>query len=167
MSPITWSQSNPPCFHGHPHHAASLSGSMSRDSTVNQDTSHLSPSLLSTTSTYAVSDQSTQSRGVYSSWGDSYVASSSTLSLGPSKSASIDGRRKLLLIYIHGFMGEEASFHKFPALVHNLVTISLAESHVVYSKVYPRYKSRRAMDIARDDFSRWCVFRLRQTSIQG
>lgn len=139
---------------------------MSRDSTVSQDTSHLAPSLLSTTSAYTVGDQNTQSRGVYSRWGGSYVGSSSTLSLGPSESVNIDGRRKLLLIYIHGFMGEEASFHKFPAHVHNLVTIALAESHVVYSKVYPRYKSRRAMDIARDDFSRWCVCRLAYLSLE-
>jgi hypothetical protein len=80
--------------------------------------------------------------------------SSSTLSLGPSES-SVHGRRQLLLIYIHGFMGAETSFQKFPAHVHNLVTTTLKETHVVYSKVYPRYKSRRAMNIARDDFSHW------------
>jgi hypothetical protein len=54
-------------------------------------------------------------------------------------------------------MGAETSFQKFPVHVHNLVTKGLAESHVVYSKVYPRYKSRRAMNIARDDFSEWYV----------
>jgi hypothetical protein len=83
-------------------------------------------------------------------------ASSSTISLGPSWTPQ-DGRRKLLLIYIHGFMGAEDSFRKFPAHVHNLVFNALADSHVVYSKKYPRYKSRRAMSAARDEFSEWLV----------
>jgi hypothetical protein len=81
-------------------------------------------------------------------------ASSSTVSLGPSGIPQ-DGRRKLLLIYIHGFMGAEDSFREFPAHVHNLVANALADSHVVYSKIYPRYKSRRAMSAARDEFSEW------------
>lgn len=69
----------------------------------------------------------------------------------------LDGRRKLLLIYIHGFMGAEDSFRRFPAHVHNLVANAVAESHVVYTKVYPRYKSRGAMSVARDEFSEWSV----------
>ena len=69
---------------------------------------------------------------------------------------SVDGsRRKLLLIYIHGFLGNETSFKSFPAHVHNILTLTLAESHVVHTKIYPRYKSRRAIDFARDDFSNW------------
>jgi hypothetical protein len=66
-----------------------------------------------------------------------------------------DGGRTLLLIYIHGFMGKETSFQSFPAHVHNLLTISLAETHVVHTKIYPRYKSRKAIDFARDDFGIW------------
>ncbi|KAL2003599.1 hypothetical protein VTN02DRAFT_3145 [Thermoascus thermophilus] len=52
-------------------------------------------------------------------------------------------------------MGTETSFKAFPAHVHGLLANALAESHVVYSKIYPRYKSRRAMEFARDDFSKW------------
>jgi hypothetical protein len=66
-----------------------------------------------------------------------------------------ESRRKLLLIYIHGFMGNETSFKSFPAHVHNILTLTLAESHVVHTKIYPRYKSRRAIDYAVDDFSNW------------
>lgn len=54
-------------------------------------------------------------------------------------------------------MGAEDSFRSFPAHVHNLVADALADSHVVYSKIYPRYKSRRAMSAARDEFSEWLV----------
>lgn len=64
-------------------------------------------------------------------------------------------RRKLLLIFIHGFMGDESSFRSFPAHVHNLLTILLADTHVVYTKIYPRYRSRRNIIFARDDFSKW------------
>lgn len=90
-------------------------------------------------------------------------ASSSTLTFGPSGTPQ-DGRRKLLLIYIHGFMGAEDSFRAFPAHVHNLIANALAASHVVYSKIYPRYKSRRAMSAARDEFSEWLVILFKNCS---
>ncbi|KAI0591448.1 hypothetical protein TUN199_00389 [Pyrenophora tritici-repentis] len=81
--------------------------------------------------------------------------SSSTQSLVPDPTLEESGRRRLLLVYIHGFMGNETSFRSFPAHVHNLVTITLAETHVVHTKIYPRYKSRDSLEIARDNFSRW------------
>ncbi|KAJ4304803.1 hypothetical protein N0V90_000331 [Kalmusia sp. IMI 367209] len=80
--------------------------------------------------------------------------SSSTQSLVP-PSEDRAGRRRLLLIYVHGFMGDETSFRNFPAHVHNLVSITLAESHVVHTKIYPKYRSRYAIEVARDDFSKW------------
>ncbi|EMD90252.1 hypothetical protein COCC4DRAFT_187465 [Bipolaris maydis ATCC 48331] len=81
--------------------------------------------------------------------------SSSTQSLVPDPALEDSGRRRLLLIYIHGFMGDETSFRSFPAHVHNLVTVTLADSHVVHTKVYPRYKSRDSLQVARDNFSAW------------
>ncbi|KAF2719414.1 hypothetical protein K431DRAFT_286705 [Polychaeton citri CBS 116435] len=86
--------------------------------------------------------------------------SSSTQSLVPSENAeqrheNDDHRRKLLMVYIHGFMGNETSFRSFPAHVHNLLAVLLAESHVVHTKIYPRYRSKRNITFARDDFSRW------------
>ncbi|PVH96765.1 hypothetical protein DM02DRAFT_534573 [Periconia macrospinosa] len=80
--------------------------------------------------------------------------SSSAQSLVP-ESTERDGRRRLLLIYIHGFQGDETSFRSFPAHVHNLVTITLGDSHVVHTKIYPKYQSRYAIEKARDDFSNW------------
>lgn len=79
---------------------------------------------------------------------------SSQQSLRPDDS-TIDGRRTLLLIYIHGFLGDETSFRSFPAHVHNLLSLMLAETHVLHSKIYPRYKSRNNISVARDDFSKW------------
>lgn len=81
--------------------------------------------------------------------------SSSTQSLVPSESDAADQRRKLLLVYIHGFMGNETSFRSFPAHVHNLLTVLLSGTHVVHSKIYPRYRSKRNISFARDDFSKW------------
>ncbi|KIW91047.1 uncharacterized protein Z519_07941 [Cladophialophora bantiana CBS 173.52] len=66
-----------------------------------------------------------------------------------------DNRRTLLVVYIHGFLGTETSFKSFPAHVHNLLTPAVAETHVVYTKIYPRYKSRRNISFVRDDFSNW------------
>lgn len=102
---------------------------------------------------YSADDQR-RSELISEQWRSHDPRSSSTHSLVPSESGR-DGRRTLLLIYIHGFMGNETSFQSFPAHVHNLLTITLAETHVVHTKIYPRYKSRKAIDFARDDFSIW------------
>ena len=52
-------------------------------------------------------------------------------------------------------MGNETSFRSFPAHVHNLLTVLLAETHVVHTKIYPRYRSKRNISFARDDLSKW------------
>ncbi|KAH6611209.1 hypothetical protein Trco_001229 [Trichoderma cornu-damae] len=79
---------------------------------------------------------------------------SSSQSLAPSRSES-DARRTLLLVYIHGFYGNDQSFQSFPAHVHNFLREALSETHVVCSKVYPRYKTYKAIGVARDNFSAW------------
>ena len=78
--------------------------------------------------------------------------STSTESLNPEVDSQ---KRTLLLIYIHGFLGDETSFQSFPAHVHNLTCTLLSESHVVHTKIYPRYKSRKVIEFARNDFSNW------------
>lgn len=100
------------------------------------------------------SDDAKRSELISEQWRSQDPRSSSTHSLVPSESGR-DGRRTLLLVFIHGFMGNETSFQSFPAHVHNLLTITLAETHVVHTKIYPRYKSRKAIDFASDDFSTW------------
>jgi pimeloyl-ACP methyl ester carboxylesterase len=52
-------------------------------------------------------------------------------------------------------MGNETSFRSFPAHVHHLLTVVLADTHVVHTKIYPRYRSKRNISFARDDFSKW------------
>lgn len=79
---------------------------------------------------------------------------SSLQSLVPSSSDS-DAKRILLLIYIHGFYGNDQSFRSFPAHVHNFLREALSETHAVHSKIYPRYKTYKAIDVARDNFSAW------------
>lgn len=86
-------------------------------------------------------------------WANRDPRSSSTESLTPV--AGSHGKRTLLLIYIHGFMGNETSFRAFPAHIHSLMTELVADTHIVHTKIYPRYKSRNAMTQARDEFSQW------------
>lgn len=81
--------------------------------------------------------------------------SSSTQSLIPDPNLENTGRRRILLVYIHGFMGNETSFRSFPAHVHNLVSVTLADTHVVHTKIYPRYRARYSLEQARDQFSAW------------
>ena len=88
-------------------------------------------------------------------WSEQDQRSSSTQSLVPSESNQQQDRRRLLLIYVHGFMGNETSFRSFPAHVHNLLTVLLAETHVVHTKIYPRYRSKKSIGLARDNFSKW------------
>lgn len=118
-----------------------------------KDTIHLTP--YSRPPLYNPSDYQSGQRP-YQSWSGEDPRSSSTQSLLPEHLPD-DGRRTLLLVYMHGFMGDDTSFQKFPAHVHNLLTIALAETHVIHSKIYPRYKSRGAIEYARDDFSHWLV----------
>jgi pimeloyl-ACP methyl ester carboxylesterase len=82
---------------------------------------------------------------------------SSTLSLAPSLSGAAPDQslRTLLIVYIHGFMGNDTSFQSFPAHVHNYLRLHLADSHVIHSKIYPRYKTYKAIEVARDNFSQW------------
>lgn len=66
-----------------------------------------------------------------------------------------DTRRRLLLVYVHGFMGNETSFQSFPAHVHNLLSLLLTESHVVHTKIYPRYRTKKALQLATSEFCDW------------
>lgn len=66
-----------------------------------------------------------------------------------------DTRRSLLVIYIHGFYGNDQSFRSFPAHVHAFLAELLSDTHIVHSKIYPRYKTYKAIQIARDNFSAW------------
>jgi pimeloyl-ACP methyl ester carboxylesterase len=82
--------------------------------------------------------------------------SSSAQSLRSTVSAN-DQRRTLLLVYIHGFYGNKQSFRSFPHHVHLYLKSALADSHVIHSKIYPRYKTYRAIEVARDNFSEWLI----------
>lgn len=85
---------------------------------------------------------------------------SSTESLAPSTPTGTyrdSQRRTLLVIYIHGFMGNDSSFRSFPAHVHNFLREALAETHVIHSKIYPRYKTYKSITVARDNFSNWLL----------
>ncbi|KAK4188196.1 hypothetical protein QBC35DRAFT_383151 [Podospora australis] len=83
---------------------------------------------------------------------------SSTHSLLPSVSSDEEGpntRRTLLVVYIHGFMGNDSSFRSFPAHVHQFLKQRLAETHVIHTKIYPRYKTYKSIEVACDNFSKW------------
>ncbi|KAF6836122.1 catalytic protein [Colletotrichum plurivorum] len=91
-----------------------------------------------------------------SKWRAADPRSSSAQSLAPSfEDRNSDARRTLLIVYIHGFYGNESSFRSFPAHVHSYLKEALAETHAVHSKIYPRYKTYKAIDVARDNFSKW------------
>jgi pimeloyl-ACP methyl ester carboxylesterase len=64
-------------------------------------------------------------------------------------------KRTLLVVYIHGFMGSKASFHSFPAHVHSFLRELLAETHTIHTKIYPRYKTYKSIDLACHNFSKW------------
>jgi putative serine esterase DUF676 len=94
---------------------------------------------------------------VYPEWTSADPRSSSAQSLAPSfKDDGVpETRRTLLAIYIHGFMGNDSSFRSFPAHVHSYLKNALEETHVIHSKIYPRYKTYRAIEVARDNLSKW------------
>lgn len=93
------------------------------------------------------------------------MSSLSGLSLAGPGAPENSNRRRLLLVYIHGFMGSEASFQDLPAHVHDLLTGLLSESHVVYTRIYPRYKSHGEIQTAVAQFSAWYVSRPQEAGI--
>ncbi|KAK4155938.1 hypothetical protein C8A00DRAFT_31189 [Chaetomidium leptoderma] len=90
-------------------------------------------------------------------WASRDPRTSSTQSLVPSTDdGSEDGhRRRLLVVYIHGFMGNNSSFRSFPAHVHSFLKGLLAETHAIHTKIYPRYKTYKSIDVACENFSKW------------
>ncbi|KAI1342664.1 hypothetical protein F5Y15DRAFT_311805 [Xylariaceae sp. FL0016] len=97
---------------------------------------------------------SSRSPGLYKHHGD--PRTSSTQSLTPSLPGYEEAvRRKLLVIYIHGFMGNDTSFQSFPAHVHKYLKLALCDTHAIHSKIYPKYKTYQSIDVARDTFSKW------------
>ncbi|KAK8246212.1 hypothetical protein IWZ00DRAFT_1374 [Phyllosticta capitalensis] len=115
-----------------------------RHSRSRSDTVHLTPS----------EPDASYGRGASGGFHD--PRSSSTQSLLPEDSpAHHDPRRTLLLVFVHGFMGDETSFQSFPAHLHNVVTLTLSETHAVHTKIYPRYRSRRRLEYATEEFSKW------------
>lgn len=88
--------------------------------------------------------------------------SSSQASLRPTNSRVQSSQRTLLLVYIHGFMGNETSFQSFPAHLHNLLTVTLGSDddsagYLVHTKVYPKFKTRHQINVATLEFSQWYV----------
>lgn len=123
--------------------------------TLDSDSEDAPPPYSEPTPTY-------HSQPLTNSWSAQDPRSSSTQSLVPQHDSHTDGngnrtdgKRTLLLVYVHGFMGNETSFQSFPAHVHNLVAVKLEGSYVVHTKIYPKYKSRKAIEFARDAFSEW------------
>ena len=66
-----------------------------------------------------------------------------------------DGERKVLLVYVHGFMGNETSFQGFPRDVHDASCQRLDGICTVHSLIYPKYKSRKKIEFARDELIGW------------
>jgi pimeloyl-ACP methyl ester carboxylesterase len=64
-------------------------------------------------------------------------------------------KQRLLVVYIHGFVGSEASFHSFPFHVHMKLKERLAATHAIHSKIYPRYKTYKAFHLATENLSHW------------
>lgn len=89
------------------------------------------------------------------------VRSSSSLSmLRPDTPQNF--KRRLLLIYIHGFNGTETTFQDLPLQVHGALTGLLTDSHVVHTRIYPRYKSEGDFQAAVNQFSKWYVNRVKR-----
>jgi len=120
------------------------------------------PASLTSTppSAYTERAETHHSQILRQSWTEQDPRSSSTQSLVPDQETEGNCKRTLLLIWIHGFMGNETSFQSFPAHVHNVVSARMEAlgtevTHDVHTKIYPRYKSRNKIEQARDCFVHW------------
>ncbi|KAK6511706.1 hypothetical protein TWF481_000612 [Arthrobotrys musiformis] len=120
---------------------------------VHRRWTHLSPSSAS------VPNTTNPSLHPYQSPNDPRTSSTASLLPPPSAVEAIksgqSSLRTLLCVFIHGFVGDETSFRSFPAHFHELLTILVQDTHVVHTKVYPRFKTRDKISIAVDNFSQW------------
>ncbi|CRL24556.1 unnamed protein product [Penicillium camemberti] len=82
------------------------------------------------------------------------VRSSSSLSM-PGPGTPQNFKRRLLLVYIHGFNGTETTFKDLHLQVHGALAGLLTDSHVVHTRIYPRYKSEGDFQAAVNQFSKW------------
>ncbi|KAK6529421.1 hypothetical protein TWF281_008597 [Arthrobotrys megalospora] len=114
---------------------------------------HLSPSTAS------VPNTTNPSLHPYQSPNDPRSSSTASLLPPPSAVEAIESGqsslRTLLCVFIHGFVGDETSFRSFPAHFHELLTILVQDTHVVHTKIYPKFKTRDKISIAVDNFSKW------------
>lgn len=87
------------------------------------------------------------------------AAEASYLSDQPPIAARSDsnGRRKVLLVYIHGFMGNETSFQSFPRQVHEDLCRRLAGTFTATTIMHPKYKCRKKIEFARDELVSWYI----------
>ncbi|CUS11123.1 unnamed protein product, partial [Tuber aestivum] len=66
------------------------------------------------------------------------------------------GKRKLLLVYIHDFVGNESNFQSFPVYLHHLLSVALRSlGGGVHSKGYLQPKAKNNISIATARFSKW------------
>jgi len=62
-------------------------------------------------------------------------------------------KRRLLLVCIPGFMGNETSFQNFHTHLHNLLSVTLEGfSWYIHPKVYPKFKTRYNISVATEVF---------------
>ncbi|TGZ82473.1 hypothetical protein EX30DRAFT_363024 [Ascodesmis nigricans] len=83
------------------------------------------------------------------------LRSVSQVSLCPNYETVPSQKRELLLIYIHGFLGNETSFQSFPAHLHNVLSSQIDPAYFVHTKVYPKFKTRHPISVATAQFSQW------------
>jgi pimeloyl-ACP methyl ester carboxylesterase len=67
---------------------------------------------------------------------------------------------KLLLIFIHGFRGDDTTFGSFPERLRHVITNSIP-SVDVDALVYPKYDTRRDLSQAVQMFTRWLIEHLK------
>ncbi|CAE6456164.1 unnamed protein product [Rhizoctonia solani] len=60
--------------------------------------------------------------------------------------------RTLSLVFVHGFRGDHTSFQSFPTDLHSHLSRSIPGLHTF---VYPTYKTKRPLELARDNFLTW------------
>ncbi|KAL7410976.1 hypothetical protein BDY24DRAFT_371693 [Mrakia frigida] len=61
----------------------------------------------------------------------------------------------ILLVFVHGFKGDDSTFKKFPERVNHIVQETFTESVIVESIVFPAYETKGDLGAATDAFIDW------------
>lgn len=86
--------------------------------------------------------------------------------IGRAKMCAMKNKKKLLLVFIHGFKGTDHTFHTFPADLTALISHTLPDLNIIWYQ-YPRYETRGDLGDTVGRFRIWLEAKVMDLEMDG